>query len=123
MTKKNVVTSDDFPVLTALFSSAGLKLVDVDGRGSAFPPFMILAPLADLFVVEPDRVETDRLEQQLPGQLAWRSITVLREAIAADRGEKRLFLTAAPGMSSLLEPDPSVTSRYYLHASSTWWTR
>jgi hypothetical protein len=108
--------SADFPVLTALLSSAGLKLVDVGGRGSPFPPFMILAPLADLFVVEPDRVEADRLEQQLPGQtaVAWRSVTVLREAIAAQRGEAPLFLTTAPGMSSLLEPDPAVTGRYYL---------
>jgi len=89
-----------------------LKLVDVGGRGSAFPPILPLAHLSHYYVSEPDVQEAERLKEQLPLQAPWRSVTVMSEAIASSRGSANLYLTTAPGMSSLLEPDRSVTKRY-----------
>ena len=104
----------DYPALAALLRDAAIKLVDVGGRGSAFAPLLPLAACADYYVSEPDRIEAERLKRQLPLEAPWRTVTVLTEAIASRVGEAQLYLTSPPGMSSLLEPNPEVTKRFYL---------
>ena len=99
----------DYPVLTELLHDAGIKLVDIGGRGSAFATFIPLAPLADYYVSEPDYAEAQRLKQQLPLKAPWRSVTVLSEAVASVRGHAPLYLTSELGMSSLLKPNLEVT--------------
>lgn len=104
----------DLPVLTALLREADLKFVDVGGRGSAFYPLLTLAPFAHYFVSEPDAPEAAALADRLPREAPWRAVTVLPEAIAGYRGTADLHVTAEPGMSSLLEPDPTVARRFVL---------
>lgn len=104
------------PVVAALLGDAGIKLVDIGGRGSAFGALVPLAPFADYYVSEPDEREAERLKKDLPLEAPWRTVTVLREAIASRRGEAHLYMTHQPGMSSLLEPDLEVTKRFYLAA-------
>jgi FkbM family methyltransferase len=103
-----------FPVMNALLDEAGMKLVDIGGRGSALPALLCLAPFSGYYVSEPDRQEAERLQQHLPLRAPWRAVTVFREAIASRHGEATLYVTAEPGMSSLLEPDVQVTRRFYL---------
>jgi len=105
-----------FPVLTTLLSDAAIKLVDIGGRGSAFAWLLPLAAFADYYVSEPDVAEAERLKQQLPLEAPWRTVTVMAEAMGSRRGESHLYLTTRPGLSSLLEPDPEVTRRFYLEA-------
>ncbi len=102
------------PILTGWLGRVGLKFVDIGGRGAAFPPLMPIAPFADYYVSEPDAAEAARLTDTLAVRTDWRTVTVLSEAIATPRPDARLWMTVQPGMSSLLEPDPEVTKRFYL---------
>ena len=104
----------DLPVISALLQDADLTLVDIGGRGSAFYPFMTLAPFAHYVVSEPDAGEAARLRDQLPRAAPWRMVTVMTEAIASRRGIADLHVASEPGMSSLLEPDQKVTARFHL---------
>jgi FkbM family methyltransferase len=106
-----------YPLLSALFSDAAIKLVDIGGRGAAFAQLVPLAPVADYYVSEPDQAEANRLRAQLPVDAPWRSVTVLSEAIASQRGQAPLYVTRRAGMSSLLEPDPEVIRRFYKEKS------
>jgi FkbM family methyltransferase len=103
-----------FPILNALLDEAGIKLVDIGGRGSAMPAVLCLASFAGYYVSEPDREEAERLRQHLALRAPWRTLTVFPDAIASRRGEATLYVTAEPGMSSLLEPDVHITRRFYL---------
>jgi len=103
-----------FPLLHALLDEAGIKLVDIGGRGSALPSLLCLAPFSGYYVSEPDREEADRLRQHLPARAPWRTVTVFPEAIASQHGEATLYVTAEPGMSSLLEPDVRIARRFCL---------
>lgn len=109
---KKLFTTLDLPVLVSLLQDAGLQLVDVGGRGSAFYPLVTLAPFARYFVSEPDVAEADRLTASLPREGPWRAVTVFNTAIASRAA--RLRVTAEPGMSSLLDPDPAVAGRFHL---------
>ena len=102
-----------FPVLAALFDRADLAFVDVGGRGSGLKNLLSLAPYASYFVSEPDTAEARRLAEVLPAEQSWRRVTVFAEALASRRGDATLRLTAKAGLSSLLEPDPEVTGRYF----------
>jgi FkbM family methyltransferase len=104
----------DFPVFASLAMDAGLKAVDIGGRGSAMPHLISLAEAIDYYICEPDREEAERLREDLPRRAAWRSVTVIPEAIASGTGERTLFVTRSPGMSSLREPDPDVSNRFCL---------
>jgi FkbM family methyltransferase len=104
----------DVPVMTALFREADLKFVDIGGRGQAFYPLLTLAPFGHYFVSEPDAPEAEALAERLPREAPWRAVTVIPEAIASRHGTADLHITAQPGMSSLLEPDPAVTKRFVL---------
>jgi FkbM family methyltransferase len=104
----------DDSVLGSMLTDAGLKLVDIGGRGAAFAPLLPLAKFSSYYVSEPDAAEAARLTEQLPLAADWRSVTVLSAAIASRSGNLPLYLTAQPGMSSLLEPDPAVAGRFYL---------
>ena len=115
MSRRNALLRE--PTLSGLLGEVGLKFVDIGGRGSAFAPLVPLAPLADYFVSEPDQDEADRLTQQLPLEAPWRSVRVFAQAIASTGRDAPLFLTAKPGMSSLLEPDPRVAGRFYSHST------
>jgi FkbM family methyltransferase len=108
-----------FPLLNAVLDEAGIKLVDIGGRGSAFPWLLPLARFSSYYACEPDREEAERLRQHLPLRAPWRSVTVIAEAIAAKRGEATLFMTKEAGMSSLLEPDAAVTGRFCLAGKFT----
>jgi FkbM family methyltransferase len=113
-TKSRPFAAAKYPLLNTLLGEAGIKLVDVGGRGSAFPGLVPLAAFSEYYVSEPDREEAHRLEQQLPLRARWRAVTVMSEAIASRRGEANLYVTEEPGMSSLLEPDVHVTQRLCL---------
>jgi FkbM family methyltransferase len=100
-------------VLAGLLERAGLKFVDVGGRGSGLKNLLSLAPYAHYFVSEPDAEEAGRLGNALPAEQPWRGVTVFADAIASQRGDATLRITVEPGMSSLLEPDPDVTGRFF----------
>ena len=110
---KKLFATVDLPVLTALLQDAGLQLVDIGGRGSAFYPLITLAPFAEYFTSEADSAEAARLTASLPRD-AWRRVTVFDRAIASRPGHAGLRLTAEPGMSSLLDPDLEVAGRFHL---------
>ena len=114
MKDKEPFAADRFPLLNALLNDAGIKLVDIGGRGSALPSLLCLAPFSGYYVSEPDRGEAERLRRDLFFRGTWRTLTVFTEAIASRRGEATLYVTTAPGMSSLLEPDVQITRRFYL---------
>ena len=109
---KKLFRGDAAPTLMSLLQEARLQLVEIGGRGSAFSELVSLARVADYFVSEPDRVEAERLAGRLRQDAPWRSVTVMFEAIGARCGTATLHVTHRPGMSSLLEPDPSVASRF-----------
>ena len=111
---KKLLIAQPLPALTSLLSAAGLKLVDIGGRRSSFPELVTLAPFADYYISEPDSAEAAHLSEHLTRDLSWRSVTVIGEAIGSRRGPGTLYVTRQPGMSSLLEPDPGVTRRFYL---------
>ena len=111
---KKFLATVDLPVLRPLVRDAGLKFIDVGGRGEAFSWLLPLASLADYYVAEPDDAEARRLAEQLPAQAPWRSVTVIPKAIANGSGVRNLYVTREPGMSSLLEPDSRLTHRYHL---------
>lgn len=102
------------PVLAGLLAGAGLKFVDVGGRGAAVPQLLPFAPVADYFTCEPDAREAERLRETLAQEVPWRSVTVITDAIAGQEGSGQLYLTANPGMGSLLPPDPEVVGRFCL---------
>jgi FkbM family methyltransferase len=111
---KYSLTSDSVPALMEYLGGAGIKLVDVGGRGAALGQLLPLAPVAHYFTCEPDAEEAQRLRDKLPQDDAWRGVTVLTEAIASQPGNATLYLTNRPGMSSLLEPDLQVAEHFYL---------
>jgi FkbM family methyltransferase len=114
VTRLRIFSVLDLPVLAPMLADAGMKLVDLGGRGEAFLAVAPLVRFADYYVCEPDPIEAQRLKEQLPREFPWRSLTVLSEAIASRRGEAVLHVTSSPGMSSLLEPDPGVTGHFFL---------
>jgi FkbM family methyltransferase len=97
--------------LATLLAGVELDLVDIGARGRPRPELELLAPFSRLFAFEPDAAEAARLAGELEGG-EWRSVTVVPAAITAQEGTATLHETAAPGMSSLLEPDPAVYARY-----------
>ena len=103
-----------YSALSAVLADAGLKFVDVGGRGEAFPGIVTLAEFAHYYVSEPDGAEAARLRERLPLAANWRGVTVFTDAIAARPGTALLHVTQRPGMSSLLEPDASVADQFYL---------
>lgn len=111
---KKLLIAEPLPALTSLLNAAGLKLVDIGGRRSSFPELVTLAPFADYYISEPDPAEAAHLSVHLTRDLPWRSVTVMAEAMGSRRGPATLYVTREPGMSSLLEPDPQVTRRFYL---------
>jgi FkbM family methyltransferase len=111
---KKLFTVLDLPVLRALIADAGLTVVDIGGRGSAFYPMLTVAPFTHYVVSEPDAAEAARLREELPREAPWREITVIDAAIGSRRGRARLYVTSEPGMSSLLQPDAEVVGRVYL---------
>jgi FkbM family methyltransferase len=106
----------DVPVLVALLRDAGIKVVDIGGRGKAFRPCLPLAAFTDYYVAEADVQEAARLQKALPESAPWRSVTVITDAIASRCGAATLYMTAAAGMSSLLEPDLTIARRFCLGA-------
>jgi FkbM family methyltransferase len=88
----------------------GVCLVDVGGRGKPRAEMLELAAYAHLVVFEPDLAEADRLGETLRLAGAWRGLTVVGAALAQTEGVSTLYLTVAPGMSSLLRPDPDVAA-------------
>jgi FkbM family methyltransferase len=106
-----------YGALSAVLEEAGLKFVDVGGRGEAFSGIVTLAEFSHYYVSEPDGAEAARLQERLPVGANWRGVTVFTDAIAARPGTALLHVTQRPGMSSLLEPDASVAGRFYLGAA------
>lgn len=102
------------PALRTLFEAARIQVVDLGARGTAYGPLTALAPFTHYVACEPDAPEAERIQRELTEQAHWRAVTVMTEAIAAERGSATLFITNEPGMSSLLEPDPLVAGKFYL---------
>ena len=111
---KELFTALDLPLMSVMLRDADIKLVDIGGRGSAFYPLITLAPFAEYFVAEPDPSEADRLSSLLPAEAPWRGVVVFDSAIASRAGRSVLHVTAEPGMSSLLEPDPVIAGTFQL---------
>ncbi len=107
-------SGESYPVLSEVLTGAGLKLVDIGGRGEAFTGAATLARYAHYYVSEPDAAEAARLTDALPRETPWRGLTVFAEAIASQPGPATLYLTQEPGMSSLLQPDPRVAGRFWI---------
>lgn len=101
------------PTLAPLLADAEIRFVDIGGRGEAMPQLRPFAPVAHYYSCEPDAAEAERLRHALPSDAGWRSVAVIGEAIASTNGWATLNLTKKAGMSSLLEPDRSVTDRYF----------
>jgi FkbM family methyltransferase len=99
-------------VLDAFLDRADLKLIDVGARGEPRGAFAFLARHAELVAWEPDVEEAKRLEAELREQHEWRRVTVIPKAAGARAGIATLYVTAKPGMSSLLPPNEEVVRRY-----------
>jgi hypothetical protein len=100
------LTTAELPVLFDALSGAGLKLVDVGGRGDAMPQLRSVASVASYYTCEPDLGESARLREHLIGRGEWRDVVLITESIGSRPAQATLYLTRQPGMSSLLEPDP-----------------
>lgn len=98
--------------LGELLGEFGFQLVDIGARGGEFPPLRLLAPHSHYVACEPDAEHAATLEGRLRESAPWRSVTLVREAIAAREGQATLYVTNQPGMSSLIEPDERVMARY-----------
>jgi FkbM family methyltransferase len=109
--RRRVGRLDASPVLVSLLEDARLVLVDIGARGNPRAELLSLAAYARLVAIEPDAEEARRLAG-LKGAGPWQDVAVVPAAIAAEAGEATLYLTAQPGMSSLLEPDPDVAGRF-----------
>jgi FkbM family methyltransferase len=99
-------------ILDAFLERAGLKLIDVGARGEPRGAFAFLARHAELIAWEPDPDEAKRLEADLGERHVWRRVTVIPKAAGAHAGTATLYVTAKPGMSSLLAPNEDVVRRY-----------
>ena len=111
---KKLFAALELPLLTRLLSDAGLRFVDIGGRGGAFLPITALARFADYVAFEPDPEEAVRLRDDLSRPDRWRTATVVPAAVGARTGTATLHVTRNPGMSSLLEPDPDIAARFWL---------
>jgi FkbM family methyltransferase len=106
--------AEQYPALFLRFRDAGLKLVDIGGRGAPMPSLDPLAAVGHYYTCEPDAEEAARLSASFTGECRWRGVTVIPDAIASHRGEAQLHITAQPGMSSLLRPDEAVARKFAL---------
>ena len=102
-------TAMELPALTAAFHTAGFTFVDIGGRREVVRELRMLARFAHYVTCEPDRGELERVGEALEG---WRQTTIIPAAIARHDGVATLHVTRKPGLSSLLEPDTEVTSRF-----------
>lgn len=101
--------------LARLLDDAQLQLVDIGARGTPPPPLARLAPHSHLVAFEPEAEEAARLEGAAPS--AWHKRTLVTDAVASEGDQATLHVTAHPGMSSLLPPDPYVVDRYWKSAA------
>jgi len=99
------------PALSTRFEQAKFTFADIGGRRQLVRELRLLAPFAQYVICEPDREEAARLAEHPDGR-HWRQFTVIPAAIAAQMGTATLYLTQKPGMSSLLEPDPTVVQQF-----------
>jgi FkbM family methyltransferase len=80
--------------------------LDVGARGGLPPAWSVAARLGLVrpILVEADPTEADRLSD------AYQTATVIPYALGSKREVRDLYLTATPGRSSLLMPDPEIVS-------------
>jgi FkbM family methyltransferase len=80
--------------------------LDVGARGGPGRTWALAAGwgLVDLVLVEPDPTEAASLRRR------WPDATVVEAALGAEDGTRALHLTAQPGRSSVLEPDPDAVA-------------
>ncbi len=98
--------------LGQLATTANPRLVDIGARGKPLPFMKRVASHTHYVGCEADVDEASRLQEELTAYAEWRSVTIVPHAIA--NGEERTFFIAKrPGMSSLLEPDAAIYSRYF----------
>ncbi len=103
--------------LGELFDRCEIKLIDIGARdisGEASRNVTTLAPYSHYFAFEPDARQTQQIEDRLREQLDWKRVTVIPKAVGSSVEPGTLRLTRQPGLSSLLEPDPSVAAQYAL---------
>lgn len=99
------------PALARLLDEADIKWVDIGARGGSFGPMRPLAPFAQLFAVEPEPREAERLRALLMEE-GWRGVHPVQRALGR-AGRRQLHVTRQPGLTSLLPPDPRTVSRYF----------
>lgn len=78
--------------------------LDIGCRGGLCPDLRPIAPLVDAVGFEADPVEADRLARQADAA-GWHSVQIVPEALGRPDERCTLQVTAAPGRSSLLEPN------------------
>lgn len=99
--------------LRDLLNSADIKLVDIGARGGAVPQLQMLAPYSHYFACEPNSEEALVLPSKLKKETPWREITIITDAISSNEGLSLLNITRQPGLSSLLQPNYSVISKFH----------
>lgn len=91
--------------------NADIKIVDIGARGDSLPELDLIAGASHLFACEPDPVEAVRITPLLKSK--WSQASVFSEALYSVDGEMFLNITRRNGLSSLLQPNKDIVTRYY----------
>lgn len=90
--------------LQQLLGQETLRVLDIGARGELAPRFRPLAGHVEIVGFEPNAEECDRLNAALRGS-AWRAARVLPYAVGRTAADRPFYVTVAPELSSLLEPN------------------
>ncbi len=99
--------------LKKLFAYADISFLDIGARRGPLMEFGLFAPYAKLILCEPDLKEAQRLEHAMKQDGSWRKVTVIAQALHPAQPRVILNITKEPGLSSLLEPNLSLLSKFY----------
>ena len=102
-----------------LFKLADFAILDIGARGGAPEWTTPLAPYTRYFACEPDPAAAALLKAALGTAHAWKSVTIVQQALAEPPGPTKLYVTRHTGMSSLLKPNLEVVNTFGLENEFT----
>lgn len=96
--------------LSRFLDGHDLRVLDIGARGDLAVRFRPVAGNTEVIGFEPDAAECKRLRDQLVAA-GWRGARVLPYAVGETRAARPFYVTEAPELSSLLEPNPALATR------------
>ncbi len=86
-----------------LLMGDSLRVMDVGARGGLHSLFLLIPSVTEIIGFEPDEEECERLRCLTRGQ-GWRSAQIVPRALSGQGGDRMMYITRRPDLSSLLPP-------------------